>query len=404
MSEFTAVVQEHRRGPFLARTLIGKSAMEVTSRLLDSGTAVAKVIEQTDLHPFARGKISIRDVLYFTEQMENTLFLGMEPRLALKACAITIAEHSKSGKNLRLVVMAMERMVAGGESLTNVAKQFPNLFSEVAVGLLEAGEGSGSLDESFRSIRLLAARRETIRHQTGMMILQPVITLLMALLTVGIMVIYIVPQFRSLLDYLGGNLPWQTELMIAISELVTRHPLVIVGILLAGSYALVSMPSFVKNNPWTHRLVIQVPGFGQYLLAGLRTNFIAAFAQLKKNKLTNPSALMLLKDISWYFPYRTAIARAHMGLKSGQSLADVLAAESDVIGERNIQYFRFIEETGSDIEQLERLAILLNRDLDGRTERLKTILNPLILIILALMVGMIAAAIILPMYEIYNRI
>jgi type IV pilus assembly protein PilC len=113
---------------------------------------------------------------------------------------------------------------------------------------------------------------------------------------------------------------------------------------------------------------------------------------------------MLLKDISWYFPYRTAIARAHMGLKSGQALADVLAAESDVIGERNIQYFRFIEETGSDIEQLERLAVLLNRDLDARTERLKTILNPLILIILALIVGMIAAAIILPMYEIYNRI
>ena len=83
---------------------------------------------------------------------------------------------------------------------------------------------------------------------------------------------------------------------------------------------------------------------------------------------------------------------------------NVLAAESDIIGERNIQYFRFIEETGSDVEQLERLAILMNRDLDAQTERLKTILNPLILIALALIVGMIAAAIILPMYEIYNRI
>ena len=150
--------------------------------------------------------------------------------------------------------------------------------------------------------------------------------------------------------------------------------------------------------------MIRTPGFGRYLLAVIRTNFVAAFAQLKKNKMTNPSALLLLKDISWYFPYRTAIARAHMGLKSGESLAQVLAAEADIIGERNIQYFRFIEETGSDSEQLERLAILMNRDLDAHTEQLKTILNPLILIALALMVGMIAAAIILPMYEIYNRI
>ena len=93
-----------------------------------------------------------------------------------------------------------------------------------------------------------------------------------------------------------------------------------------------------------------------------------------------------------------------MGLKSSESLAHALEAESDIIGDRNIQYFRFIEETGSDIEQLERLAIILNRDLDAHTERLRTILNPLILIALALIVGMIAAAIILPMYEIYNRI
>lgn len=404
MSEFTAVIQESRTGRFLARTLAGKSASEITSRLLDSGTAVAKVFEHGQLHPLARTKISIKDIVYFMEQIESTLFLGMEPRLALRACAITISQNTKSGKNLQLVVAAMERMVAGGESLASVAKQFPNLFNQVAVGLLEAGEGSGSLDESFRSIRALVARSENIRHQTGMMIMQPAITLLMAMLSIGIMVVYIVPQFRSLLEYLGGKLPWQTELMMSISDFTTRHPFLVVGALATSVYAMLGLPSYVENNAWTHRIVIRIPGIGRYLLAGVQTNFVAAFAQLKKSKITNSSALRLLKDISWYFPYRTAIARAHMGLRSGESLAQTLEAESEIIGERNIQYFRFIEETGSDIEQLERLAILMNRDLDAHTERLRTILNPLILLALALIVGMIAAAIILPMYEIYNRI
>jgi type II secretory pathway component PulF len=404
MSEFTAVIQESRTGPFVSRTLVGKSASEITARLLDAGTAVAKVIERRDPHPLARGKISLKDVVYFMEQIENTLFLGMEPRLALKACAITISQNSKSGKNLQLVVAAMERMVAGGESLTSAAKHFPNLFSQVAVGLLEAGEGSGGLDESFRSIRILVARSENIRHQTSMLILQPAITLLMAALTVGIMIVYIVPQFRSLLDYLGGKLPWQTEFLISLSDVASHHSFLVAGTLAACLYAMLGVPAYVKENAWTHQIVIRIPGVSHCLLAGIRANFVAAFAQLKKNRMTNPSALMLLKDISWYFPYRTAIARAHMGLKSGESLAQVLAAESDVIGARNIQYFRFIEETGSDIEQLERLAILMNRDLDAQTARLNTILNPLILIALASIVGLIAAAIILPMYEIYDRI
>jgi len=404
MSEFIAVIQESRNGPFFARSLVGKSAGEVTARLLDSGLAVAQVSEQQLSHPLAQGKISIKDVVYLMEQLETTLFLGMEPRIALKASAITISQKSKSGRNLQRVVAAMERMVAGGESMAGVAKQFPNLFSNVAVGLLEAGERSGSLNESLRSIRVLAARTESIRHQINMMILQPMITLLMAAVTVGVMVVYIVPQFRSILDYLGGKLPWQTQLMISISDALTGHRILVVTAFAASTLALMRLPAFVKGHAWTHRFVVSVPGIGRYLLAGIQTNFVAAFAQLKKNKMTNPAILMLLKDISWYFPYRTAIARAHMGLKSGESLANVLAAESDIIGERNIQYFRFIEETGSDVDQLERLAILMNRDLDAQTERLKTILNPLILIVLAVIVGMIAAAIILPMYEIYNRI
>jgi type II secretory pathway component PulF len=404
MPEFTAVIQEGRRGPFVARTIVGKSAGEVASRLLDSGIAVAQVVEHGEVHHLARKRIAIKDVAYFMEQMESTLFLGMEPRLALRASAITISQRSKSGKNLRSVVVSMEAMVAGGESLASVAKQFPNLFSNVAVGLLEAGEGSGSLDESFRSIRLLVARAEGTRHQAMMMILQPVITLLMAILTVGVMVVYVVPQFSSVLQYLGGKLPWQTQLMISASNIVTTNPALFVGGLVTSVYALLRLPGWVKNTAWTHRLVTKLPGFGGYVLAGVRTNFIAAFAQLKKNKMTNPNALRLLKDISWYYPYRTAIARAQIGLRSGESLANVLAAESEIIGERNIQYFRFIEETGSDVEQLERLASLMNRDLDSQTERLKTILNPAILVVLAVIIGMIAAAIILPMYEIYNRI
>lgn len=404
MAEFVAVIQVSRNGPFLARNLVGKSAGEVTARLLDSGLAVAQVSERHLLHPLAQAKISIKDIVYFMEQLETTLFLGMEPRIALKACAITISQKSKSGRNLQRVVAAMERMVAGGESIANVARQFPNLFNNVAVGLLEAGERSGSMNESLRSIRVLTARTESVRHQISMMLLQPAITLLMATVTVGVMVTYIVPQFRSILDYLGGKLPWQTQLMISISDAVSGQRIVFVTALAACTYAFVRLPTYVTSHSWTHRFVVGIPGVGRYLLAGIRTNFIAAFAQLKKNKMTNPTALMLLKDISWYYPYRTAIARASMGLKSGESLANVLAAETDIIGERNIQYFRFIEETGSDVDQLERLAILMNRDLDADTERFRTILNPLILIVLAVVVGMIAAAIILPMYEIYNHI
>ena len=122
------------------------------------------------------------------------------------------------------------------------------------------------------------------------MILQPAITLLMAMVTVGIMIVYIVPQFRSLLDYLGGALPWQTELMIAVSDMARQHPFLLSAVLAACLYGMLALPSYVKHHAWTHRIVMRIPGISRYLLAGIRTNFVAVFAQLKKNKITNPNA------------------------------------------------------------------------------------------------------------------
>ena len=179
MSEFIAVVQESRAGPFLARTLVGKSAGEITSRLLASGTAVAKVVEHRDLHPLARGKISIKDVAYFMEQIENTLFLGMEPRLALKACAITICQKSKSSKNLQQVVAAMERMVAGGESLANAGEAISQSFQSSGRRLCSKRvKDQEAWTKAFDRFVFWSARSENIRHQASMMILQPAITLL----------------------------------------------------------------------------------------------------------------------------------------------------------------------------------------------------------------------------------
>src|ERR1700738_4375148 len=77
MCQFTAVVQERRSCPFVTRTLVGEAGSAITSQLLGSGMAGAKVIENKELHPLARKKISVKDVVYFMEQIENPLFLGM---------------------------------------------------------------------------------------------------------------------------------------------------------------------------------------------------------------------------------------------------------------------------------------------------------------------------------------
>ncbi|MBV9392116.1 MAG: type II secretion system F family protein, partial [Verrucomicrobia bacterium] len=190
MPQFVAFIQERKSGPFLSRTFVGRSATEITARLLDSGTAVATVFEPDSIGALAHKPIPLRQVLFFMEQMESALFLNMEPHLALRVAGLTISEKSRSGRHLRAVIEEMGHAVARGESLSNVARQYPNLFNDVAVGLVAAGEGSGSLDQSFRSIRELVARTDNLKHQTRMMLLQPAMTLLVAFATVAVLVAY----------------------------------------------------------------------------------------------------------------------------------------------------------------------------------------------------------------------
>jgi type IV pilus assembly protein PilC len=147
-----------------------------------------------------------------------------------------------------------------------------------------------------------------------------------------------------------------------------------------------------------------MPFIGLLILASIRASFVQTFAILKKAKVDNLSCLLLLKDISWCYPYRAALARSHRRVANGDTLTVALEAESDILGQRCVQYLRFLEETGADAAMLDRLAAVLNRDLDNTIQRAETIAKPVIILALGAVVALVAAAVYQPLIEMYNRI
>jgi type IV pilus assembly protein PilC len=113
---------------------------------------------------------------------------------------------------------------------------------------------------------------------------------------------------------------------------------------------------------------------------------------------------LLLQNISWCYPYRAALTRGYRRVANGTGVAAALEEEVDILGQRTIEYFRVLEETGADAAMLERLALVMNRDLDNAVESAETLAKPLMAIMLAAIVGLIAAAVYGPLIELYNRI
>ena len=272
------------------------------------------------------------------------------------------------------------------------------------MGLVDAGEQSGSLAETFASIRQLSTRDEKVRDKIISVSLYPVIVLGIAAIIVYQLATGPLPQLGKVLEYFKGELPWQSKLTIQVGKIIGAYPLVYVVAIVALIYLLTRLPAWIRSTPALHQWILKIPLVENLLLASIRANFIQTLATLKKSKVDNLKCLLLLQGISWCYPYRAAITRAYRRVANGESLAVAMGDEVDILGQRTIEYLKVLEETGADVAMLERLAVVMNRDLDNTIGRAETVAKPLIIVFLAVLIGVIASAVYGPLIELYNHL
>ena len=411
MRQFTAVFQDRKHGPYRVLRMTASSPMDLMLHLLERKQAVVDVLDNRELPALARKQIKPLDKVLFFEQLESSSSLGFDPARAMEIAHITTADKSTgflpcfTSKNpLKQIAGDLSKRLQQGQSLSESASQYPNLFDQVAMGLVDAGEHSGSLSETFGSIRQLTTRDEKVRDKIVSVSLYPIIVLAIAAVIVYQLATGPLPQLGKVLEYFKGELPWQSKLTIEVGKFIGAYPLVYliaIGVLI---YLLMRLPALIRSTPALHQWILKVPLVENLVLASVRANFVQTLATLKRSKVDSLKCLLLLQGISWCYPYRSAMTRCYRRVANGESLAVALGEEVDILGQRTIEYLRVLEETGADVAMLERLAVVMNRDLDNTIGRAETFARPLIILFLAALIGVIAAAVYGPLIELYNHL
>ena len=245
----------------------------------------------------------------------------------------------------------------------------------------------GSLSDTFASIRQLTTRDEKFRDKLISISLYPVIVLAIAAIIVYQLATGPLPQLGKVLEYFKGELPWQSKLTIELGKFIGAYPLVYLSLYLGPDLPAQPFARLDQATPALHQWVLKVPFVENLVLASIRANFIQTLATLKKSKVDNLKCLLLLQGISWCYPYRAAITRGYRRVANGEALAVALEEEVDILGQRTIEYLRVLEETGADVAMLERLAVVMNRDLDSTIGRAEAVAKPLIIVFLAAIIG-----------------
>jgi type IV pilus assembly protein PilC len=385
--------------------------MELMLHLLDRKHAVVDVLDSRELPALAKKRIKMLDKVLFFEQLESSSSLGFDPARAMEIAHITTADKTTGFlpfltlKNpLKEIAGDLSKRLHQGQSLSESASQYPNLFDSVAMGLVDAGEHSGSLADTFGSIRQLTTRDERVRDKIVSISLYPIIVLAIAAMIVYQLATGPLPQLGKVLEYFHGELPWQSKITIEVGKFIGAYPLAYLIAIAALLCLLCRLPVWIRSTPVLHRWILKIPLVATLLLASIRANFVQTLATLKKSKVDNLKCLLLLQGISWCYPYRAAITRAYRQVANGETLAVALEDEVDILGQRTIEYMKVLEETGADVAMLERLAAVMNRDLDNTIGRAETLAKPLIILFLAAVIGLIASAVYGPLISLYNHL
>ena len=405
MPRFEYVTQKRKGDSYVRAVIEGHSLADVSIRLNNLNQPIVLITDPSrKTTAEKKERVSLRTKLTFLENLEAAVYLGMDFRTALSICLSTTPTRDRSGKRMAHIIERLRDRVSKGMSFANAISSYPEVFDEVAIGLISAGEEGGTLTEALTNVRKIWARNEDLRHRLLMMLIYPMIVFAAAVGVVWLLMTRVVPQFIGVLGEMHANLPLPTVCLLNLSQFCNHYPLVVLGLIMAAALLLSRIPGYVRKHPQFHRRVLRLPGIGALLLLLLRANFVRTFAQLKHARAKTTQALLLCRDLSWNYEYRSAIGRTLVRVQRGESLAAALNDDRDIFGELVINGLSFMEAAGAGSDGLFRLTTLLERQLDSRLAALRQVLDPLLIIVLGLIIGGIVFATFLPAMEIIQRI
>ncbi len=339
-----------------------------------------------------RNHVKTKDKIIFTRQLATLINAGLPLSQSLR----TVAEQTDS-KPLRLVIDQVITDVEGGSSLSKAFGLHPAVFNQVYVNLVAAGESSGTLDETLERLAFQQEKDAAIVSKIRGALTYPVIVVVVILGVLVFLLTSVLPQIAVLYNDLNKDLPLITAIMVAVAQFIIDFwylLLLIVAGLLYGSFTYARTPS---GKRLFDRMRMKMPLFGDLFML----LYMARFARTASTLLTSGVPMLETINISG-----KAVNNVHVGesleraankVKSGTALSKALENDPNFL--RLVpQMIRIGEQSGSIDAMLAKIAAYYEDELDTKIKAISTIIEPALMIILAVVVGVIVGAILLPVY------
>jgi type IV pilus assembly protein PilC len=336
----------------------------------------------------------------FTRQLATLLEAGLP---LLRSLEVMIRQE----RNLRFrsVLEQVADQVKSGNSFSDGLSQFPKVFDRLYVNMIRAGEAGGVLAVVLSRLATFMEKAQRTKGKVQSAMIYPIVVVGVAVSIVALLMVVVVPKFQSIFDDMleGASLPGPTQFVINVSNGIRENIVVSVGLLVVLFFAFKFFLRTALGRSVFDWVSINTPKVGDLVRKVNIARITRTFGTLLSSGVPILEAITITKDISNNGNYANALSRIHDSVRDGQTLAAPMEREK-VFPNMVTSMIDVGEETGALAEMLNRVADNYDEDVDNAVGGITSIIEPVMIVFLAVVVGFIVIALFLPIIEIIKQL
>jgi type IV pilus assembly protein PilC len=380
--------RELRRRGILANTLVRKE-----------GPAAAPTNDRINFSSLMEGGITIREKALFASKLSALVDAGV-PILR----SLDLMRTQQRSTLFRKALTAMTREVNQGESLGNSMRRWPQVFDNLTIALVEAGEAGGVLDETLKRLAILLEDNAKLQNQIKGALGYPVTVLVIAILVFLGMTIFLIPTFSGIFDQLGAKLPLFTQMMLDLSQLLrSSFSFFLVGGIGVGVFMFSRYYATPTGRRSVDALSLKVPLFGDLIQKTATAQFCRTLSCLSRAGVPILMSLEIVRDITSNSTIGDAISSSRNEVSEGVPLSAALDVKK-VFPDMAISMMAIGEETGEMDAMLSKVADFYEDEVASTVKAMTSMLEPVMIVLVGLIVGSVLMAMYLPMFSVFEHI
>lgn len=383
-------------------TMEAASEETVISKLKSEGNVVLSVSQAADLAN-ASWNITIgnpvkkKDITIFCKQFYSILTAGVTVIDGLR-----MVQDQTENKYLRQALYNVMVSVEKGDSLADAMEMEKKIFPSLLIHMVAAGEATGNLEIAFDRICTQFDKDMKLASMVKSAMIYPIVVLVVAVAVVIVLLTTVIPNFQQTFDQMGEELPMLTQAVIGASDFVLNNLPVVLGVLL---FLILFLSIGRKTEPGkqiTSRISLKIPMFRNFSVKNAAAKFSMTMSTLIVSGVPLVEALDIVANVIENRVIRAAVKGCREEVMQGIPMSEPLEA-SRIFPPMVTHMLKIGEETGTTEQMLDKVAEYYESEVEEATKRLTTAMEPMIIVVLAIVVGGVVGAIMMPMLSIYQN-